>query len=140
MLGLPVRGFFSVGAGIHGGQKIPTLIYVRAIRLRASPAMSPARPPVPCFFIRTAKIGPVAPPIPQFCPDLGLHPSGEPRPSRAFWGVLGDSGQKKCARNSNETSCALCGPNLSMREIGRRPHRLVLHASSSSLRIIFRAL
>jgi hypothetical protein len=108
--------------------------------LRASPATSPARPPAPYFFIRTAKIGPVAPPVPRFRPDLGLHPSGESRPSPAFRGALGDSERKKCARNGEETSCASCGPDLSVRVIGRRPHRLVFRASSSSPHIVFRAL
>jgi hypothetical protein len=75
-----------------------------ATRVRASPAMSPARPPAPCFFIQTAKIGPVAPPVLRNHPDLGLHPSGEPRPSPAFRGALGDSGRTKCARNGEETS------------------------------------
>jgi hypothetical protein len=34
--------------------------------VRASPAMVSARPPAAIFFIRTAKIGPVAPPVPRF--------------------------------------------------------------------------
>jgi hypothetical protein len=67
------------------------------LRLRASPLMSPTRPPAPLFFIRTAKNGPVAPPVPRFRPNLGLHPSGEPRPSPAFRGALGDSGRNKLA-------------------------------------------
>jgi hypothetical protein len=108
--------------------------------IRASLVTSPARPPIPCFFIRTAKIGPVASSVPRFRSDLGLHPSGEPRPSLAFWGALGDSRRKKCARNGEETSCALCGPDLSAREIGHRPHCLVFHASSSSPHIVFRVL
>jgi hypothetical protein len=33
------------------------------------------------FFIRTAKNGPVAPSVPRFPLDLGLHISGEPMPS-----------------------------------------------------------
>jgi hypothetical protein len=105
--------------------------------VRASSATRPARPAAPSFFIRTAKNGLVVPPVPRFCPDLGLHPSGEPRLSPAFRGALGDSGQKKCARNSEETSRASCGPKLSAREGGRRPHRLVFRASSSSPRIVF---
>jgi hypothetical protein len=66
--------------------------------------------------------------------DLGLHPSGEPRPSPAFRGALGDSGRKKHARNGEENSRASCGPDLSVRVGGRRPHRLVFRASSSSPR------
>jgi hypothetical protein len=47
------------------------------------------------FFIQTAVFGPAVPPIPRFCPDLGFHPSGEPRPSPAF--ALGDSERNKNA-------------------------------------------
>jgi hypothetical protein len=67
--------------------------------VRASPAVSPSRPPTAHFFIRTAVSSPAAPPVPRFHPDLGFHPSGEPRPSPAFQGVLGDSGRNKNARN-----------------------------------------
>jgi hypothetical protein len=74
----------------------------------------------------------VTPPVPRFCSDLGLHPSGEPRPSPAFQGTLGDSGRKKCARNSEDSSRLSCGPDLSAREGGHRPHRIVFRASSSS--------
>jgi hypothetical protein len=63
---------------------------------------------------------------------LGLHPSGEPKPSPAFRGALGDSGRKKRARNGEEISRASCGPDLSAREGSRRPHRLVFRAPSSS--------
>jgi hypothetical protein len=58
----------------------------------------------------------------------------------AFRDALGDSGRKKCAGNGEETSRTSCGPDLSAREIGRRPHRLIFRASSSSPRIVFRAL
>jgi hypothetical protein len=51
----------------------------------------PTRPPTAFFYIRTAVFGPAAPPVPRFCPDLGFHPSGEPRSSPAFRGALGDS-------------------------------------------------
>jgi tyrosine N-monooxygenase len=34
------------------------------VLLRASPATRPVRPPVPCFFIQMAKIGPVALSVP----------------------------------------------------------------------------
>jgi hypothetical protein len=54
--------------------------------------MVSVRPPAAVFFIRTAKIGPVAPMVPCFPPDLGLHPSGEPRPSPVPRGTLRDSG------------------------------------------------
>jgi hypothetical protein len=111
-----------------------------SISLRASPATSPARPSAACFFIRTMKIGSVATPVPRFRLDLGLHPSGEPRPFPAFQDTLGDdSGRKKCARNGEETFHASCDPDLLAREIGRRPHRLVFRASSSSPRIVFHA-
>jgi hypothetical protein len=43
-------------------------------------------------------------------------------------------------RNGEETSRASCGPDLSAREGGRRPHRIIFRASSSSPRIVFRAL
>jgi hypothetical protein len=57
--------------------------------------MNPTRFPAVLFFIRTAKNGSVAPPVPRFPSDLGLHPSGEPRPSLALRGALGDSGREK---------------------------------------------
>jgi hypothetical protein len=37
--------------------------------LRASPAVSPARPPGRLFFIRMDENGPVASPDPRFLPD-----------------------------------------------------------------------
>jgi hypothetical protein len=92
------------------------------------------------FFFRTAKNGSVASLISRFRLDLGLHPSDELRSSPAFRGALGDSGRKKCTRNGEETFRASCGPDLSAREGGRRPHRLIFRASSSSSRIVFRAL
>jgi hypothetical protein len=133
----PASGFLVIDAV---GWRSMYFVVMPRVSLRASLAKSPARPPAPCFFIRMAKIGPVAPPIPRFCPDLGLHPFGEPRPSPAFRGVLGDSGRKKCVRNGEETSRTSCGPDLSAREIGRRPHRLIFRASLSSPRIAFRVL
>jgi hypothetical protein len=51
------------------------------------------------FFIRTAVFGPAAPSVPRFRPDFGFHSSGEPRPSPAFQGALGDSGRNVNARN-----------------------------------------
>jgi hypothetical protein len=51
--------------------------------------MNPARPPAAVFFIRTAKNGSVTPPVPCFPSDLGLRPSGEPRPSPVPQGALG---------------------------------------------------
>jgi hypothetical protein len=69
-------------------------------RLRASPAVPPTQPPDAIFYIWTVIFGPAAPPVPRFRPDLGFHPSGEPRPSPTFRGVLGDSGRNKNAQNS----------------------------------------
>jgi hypothetical protein len=74
--------------------------------LRASPAVPPTWPPAAVFYIRTAVFGPVAPPVPRFPPDLGLNPSGEPRPTPVPRGALGDSGQEKSGS----------GPALSARE------------------------
>jgi hypothetical protein len=89
-----------------------------------------------CFFIiRTVKNGLVAPPVPRFRPNLGLHPSDESRPSPAPWGALGDSGRNKYAGNGEESSRASRGSDLSAREGGRRPHRIV-----GFPRIVFRAL
>jgi hypothetical protein len=92
-----------------------------------------------------------------------FHPDGKKRPSRASGSsvspgfrpssirraqaITGPPGRarglrtkEKRARNGEETSRALCGPDLSAREGGRRPHRIVFRASSSSPRIVFRAL
>jgi hypothetical protein len=63
--------------------------------IRASSVMNPIRPPAALFFIRTAKNGSVTPSIPRFRPDLGFHPSGEPRPSPDPRGALGVSGREK---------------------------------------------
>jgi hypothetical protein len=57
----------------------------------------PGEVPDILFFIRTVKNGPVAPLVSRFRPDLGLHPSGDPRPSPVFRDTLGDSGRKKYA-------------------------------------------
>jgi hypothetical protein len=81
-------------------------LWINALRLRVSPAMNPARPPVAVFFIRMVKNDPVVPPVPRFPPDLGLPPSGEPRPSPVPQGVLGDSRREKSGD----------GPALSARE------------------------
>jgi hypothetical protein len=87
-------------------QPSPNPDTLMCLGLRASPATSPARPLAAVFFIRTAKNGPVAPPVPRFPPDLGLNPSGEPRPSPIPRGALGDSGREKSGN----------GPALSARE------------------------
>jgi hypothetical protein len=76
------------------------------VRVRASPATSPARSPIAVFFIRTAKYGSVAPPVPRFPPDLGLNPSGEPTPSPIPRGAFGDFRREKSGN----------GPALSTRE------------------------
>jgi hypothetical protein len=74
--------------------------------VRASPAMVPARPSAAVFFIRMVKNSSVALPVPRFSLDLGLHPSGEPRPSPVPRDALGDSGREKSGD----------GPALSARE------------------------
>jgi hypothetical protein len=111
--------------------------------IRATPLVSPTRPPASFFSIRTAKNGPVMPPDPRFRPDLGLHPSGEPRPSPAFRGALGDSGRNKLARNRREYS------RVFPRVVWPRPVGESGRSSSSSsrlprivfpARIVFRAL
>jgi hypothetical protein len=58
------------------------------------------------FFIRAAKNGSVMTLVPRFPPDLGLHPSGESRPSPIPRGALGDFGREKSGK----------GPVLSARE------------------------
>jgi hypothetical protein len=87
-------------------QDLPSSTSRLAFSVRATPLMSPTRPSAFFFSIRTAKNGPVAPLDPRFLPDLGLHPSGEPRPSPAFRDALGDSGRNKLARNRREYSHA----------------------------------
>jgi hypothetical protein len=73
-----------------------TIDVVVGLRMfRASPAVPPTWPPAAVFYIRTAVFGPVAPPVPHFPPDLGLNPSGEPRPTPVPRGALGDSGREK---------------------------------------------
>jgi hypothetical protein len=111
----------------------------RSKEVRASPATSPARPPVP-FFSSGRRKWPSRASVPHFRPDLVLHPFDEPRPSPAFRDALGDSGRNKYARNGEETFRMSCGPGLSAREGGRRPHRIDFRASSSSVRIVFCAL
>jgi hypothetical protein len=93
--------------------------------IKASPAVSPTRPSVALFFIRTTKNGPVAPPDPRFRPDLGFHPFGEPMSSQAPRGALGESGGNKSAENVEENSRVPCGPELSARKADRCPHRIV---------------
>jgi hypothetical protein len=101
--------------------------------------MSLTRPLVAFFFIRTAKNGSVVPPIPRFRSDLCLHPSGEPRPSLAPRGALGDSRRNKCAGNAEESSRASGDPDLSTRK-GGHPYRIVFHASSPSAHHLPRAV
>jgi hypothetical protein len=72
--------------------------------------------------------GTVAPLEPHFRPDLGFHPSGKPMSSPAPRGALEDSGRNESAGNTEETSRASGGPNLSARETDRRPHRIVFRA------------
>jgi hypothetical protein len=82
---------------------------------------SPRRgPPQSFFFIRTAKNGLVAPPVPRFRLDLGFRPSSEPMSSPAPRGALGGSRGNKSARNIKESSRAPGGPDLSARKAGRR--------------------
>jgi hypothetical protein len=102
--------------------------------------MNPTRSPVAFFFIRTVKNGSVTLPVPRFRPDLGLHLSGELRPSSAPRGALGDSGRNKCAGNAEESSCASGGPDLSARKPGRRPHRIVFRTLSFSAHHLLRAV
>jgi hypothetical protein len=68
--------------------------------------MNPMRPPAAIFLIRTAKNDPFVSPVSRFPSDLGLHLSGEPRPSPPPRGALGDSGREKSGD----------GPALSVRE------------------------
>jgi hypothetical protein len=125
---MSVRALF-----IASGKRLFVACYILAPVVRASSAMDPARPLTSFFFfIRMAKKGPVVSPVPLCRPDLGLHPSGELRPSPVPRGVLGDSGRNKCVLNSEESSRASGGPDLSAREDGRRPHRIVFRVSSSS--------
>jgi hypothetical protein len=65
---------------------------------RASRAAQ-TRPPAAVFYIRTAVFGSAASLVPRFRLDLCFHPSGEPRPSPAFRGALGDSGGNENTRN-----------------------------------------
>jgi hypothetical protein len=65
------------------------------------------------------------------------------RRAQAILGLPGrarNSERKKRTRNGEENSRASCGPDLAARVGGRRPYRLLFRASSSSLRIVFRAL
>jgi hypothetical protein len=93
--------------------------------------MNLTRPPVALFFIRTVKNGSVVLSVPRFRLDLGLHPSGEPRPSLAPRGALVDSGRNKCVGNAEESSRASDGPDWSARKGGHRPHRIIFRALSS---------
>jgi hypothetical protein len=95
---------FSLFLASHPGMLHQATRVVHA--LRASPAVPPTRPPTAVFYIRTAVFGPVAPLVPRFRLDLGINPSGEPRPSPVPRGVLGDSEREKSEN----------GPALSVRE------------------------
>jgi hypothetical protein len=100
--------------------------------LRASLAMVPARSRQPFFFHSDGEKGLNRAPGSSFSPGFGPSSIRRTRPSSAFRGALGDSGRKKCAQNGEESSRASGGPDLSAREGGRRPHRIVFRASSSS--------
>jgi hypothetical protein len=75
---------------------------IYSIFLRASPAVPRLGPRTPFFTSERRYSALPRPPIPRFHPDLGFHPSGEPRPSLAFRGALGDSGQNQNARNGEQ--------------------------------------
>jgi hypothetical protein len=80
---------------------LPLDATVQRLCLRASPATSPARPRHTFFFIRTVKIGPVAPPDSRFRLDLGLiHPASprHPRPSGARSGTPDERNARETAR------------------------------------------
>jgi hypothetical protein len=81
------------------------------------------------------KNSPVAPPVSRFRPDLGLYPSGEPRPSPAPWGALGNSGRNECAGTSRKVSARLVAPTCR-----RESPVIVLIASSSAHRRLPRIL
>jgi hypothetical protein len=89
------------------------------------------------FFIQTVLFGLAAPPVPRFLLDLGLHPSGESRPSLAPWGALGDSRREKkgmgplCRRENTRTPlscrkspsprCSVAAATTPRQSVGRLP-------------------
>jgi hypothetical protein len=62
-----------------------------------------------------------------------IHPAspGHPRPSGARSGTPDERNAREKARKIPARSRGSCGPDLSARVGGRRPHRLVFRASSS---------
>jgi hypothetical protein len=102
--------------------------------LRASPLTSPTRLPVSFFFIRTAKNGPVVPPVPRFRPDLGLHPSGELRPSWPSGVRSGTPDEKNARKTARETPTRRMAPTCRRERVV-----VVLIASSSAHRRLPRA-
>jgi hypothetical protein len=66
----------------------------------------PDEAPGHLYVIWMDENSPVAPPDPRFRPDLGFHPCGEPRPSLAPRGALGDSGRNESVGNAEKTSRA----------------------------------
>ncbi|KAK1693188.1 hypothetical protein QYE76_009885 [Lolium multiflorum] len=98
--------------------------------LRASPLVPPTRPPSDVFPIRTAKLGPVAPPVPRFRPDLALHPSGEPTPSPAPRGPIGDSGRVKSEEGPDLSVTRCTNPTATSLKISPTP-RISLAAGTT---------
>jgi hypothetical protein len=107
-----------------------TYICIRSQNLemiRASTAISSGRPRTH-FFYPDGQNGPITSRNSRFHPNLGFHPSGEPRLSPPPRGALGDSGRNESAGNAEKTSRAAGGPSLSAREANRRPHHIVFRA------------
>ena len=96
--------------------------------LRASPLVPPNRPPASGFSIRTAKFGPVAPPVPRFRPDLGLNSSGDPTPPRPPGERSGSPDETKARETPRKLPARLVAPTC------RREKPIVVLIASSSAR------
>jgi hypothetical protein len=102
--------------------------------LRASPLTRPTRPPAGVFSSGRRKSAQSRPRILVFARIWAfIHPAspGHPRPSGARSGTPDERNAREKSGKIRARSHGSCGPDLSARVGGRRPHRLVFRASSS---------
>jgi hypothetical protein len=102
--------------------------------VRASPLTRPMRPRRALFLSERRKSAQLRPRILVFARIWAfIHPAspGHPRPSGARSGTPDETNWREKAGKNRARSRGSCGPDLSARVGGRRPHRLVFRASPS---------